>query len=163
MFASLIRNISTCVEQTYQHSAENAQTGKHLHMRGANSFRHHPVLRSLETSPHAWSKLCRCSCVSLCHRNISTCVEQTRKGIRDELPTRKHLHMRGANYLNLLKSFVIGETSPHAWSKRKAKIQNFDKRRNISTCVEQTPYNPPNRRMGWKHLHMRGANWDSRM
>ena len=33
-----IRNISTCVEQTYLVSCLNDAVKKHLHMRGANSF-----------------------------------------------------------------------------------------------------------------------------
>ena len=114
--------------------------------------------QTIETSPHAWSKLGQDAQHGVLVGNISTCVEQT-----SLLPCQtsfiwKHLHMRGANPLGKALWETTGETSPHAWSKLKPIVVSNLLERNISTCVEQTrpwPLQVPPRR---KHLHMRGAN-----
>ena len=74
---NIIRNISTCVEQTLSSIASSDWQEKHLHMRGADSLFCKRKLEKVETSPHAWSR----PPVRFVDRksvgNISTCVEQT--------------------------------------------------------------------------------------
>ena len=136
----------------------SATLKKHLHMRGANRTRtvKHPL--HLETSPHAWSKLFVPLCQVGIYRNISTCVEQTWSADRNSTPRRKHLHMRGANHVEHDDGVADLETSPHAWSKQPVPFGALTSRRNISTCVEQTPQNSYTAGIIKKHLHMRGAN-----
>ena len=73
----LLRNISTCVEQTERHEHRYADKQKHLHMRGANPTMRWCASTCRETSPHAWSKLMVIHKTRSFRRNISTCVEQT--------------------------------------------------------------------------------------
>ena len=97
MYPLVFRNISTCVEQTSSLSRTLPMSWKHLHMRGANSLSQLPSKISVETSPHAWSKLRRVRDSSMQMGNISTCVEQTQKLHQYQKQFEKHLHMRGAN------------------------------------------------------------------
>ena len=90
--------------------------------------------------------------------NISTCVEQTGTG-SSQLPSSwKHLHVRGANATIPRSCCPVSETSPRAWSKLYLEINTRNRRRNISTCVEQTPSMPHSWMDSQKHLHVRGAN-----
>ena len=50
-------NISTCVEQISADSLGSASCWKHLHMRGADLVNTAFIFTSVETSPHAWSRL----------------------------------------------------------------------------------------------------------
>ena len=51
---------------------------------------------------------------------------------------RKHLHMRGADWVVGHCQLWMPETSPHAWSRQETGDDVRLKKRNISTCVEQT-------------------------
>ena len=112
------RNISTCVEQTVE-----------------GTF---VLSTKTETSPHAWSRPSLFVAKCLMDRNISTCVEQTAYRSPYQPPVRKHLHMRGADFLSLSSIVTVVETSPHAWSRLLVSFFHRDCGGNISTCVEQT-------------------------
>ena len=112
------RNISTCVEQTFWLCFNDWYIS--------------------ETSPHAWSKLLLWRHGWREGRNISTCVEQTIFSSVNHLNIKKHLHMRGANFVQTILALLNEETSPHAWSKRIPCLIPFESVGNISTCVEQT-------------------------
>ena len=75
-----------------------------------------------------------------------------------EVPTQKHLHMRGANPIVSGWSPTKPETSPHAWSKHARQEHPSPALGNISTCVEQTIWVKDLLNESQKHLHMRGAN-----
>ena len=60
--------------------------GKHLHMRGAGEQRRDAAKLSVETSPHAWSRLAKNELIEIITGNISTCVEQT----DSHYPTTSH-------------------------------------------------------------------------
>ena len=127
-------------------------------MRGANCRFHQRTRTRPETSPHAWSKPSVLERIFPLSGNISTCVEQTFQPCMTCPFLQKHLHMRGANKLRLLKGDMSKETSPHAWSKQCGMILIKTSNRNISTCVEQTLQLFFKRLRREKHLHMRGAN-----
>ena len=139
MQRALHRNSSTCVEQTCSRRSHRRPGRKHLHMRGANRFASDPLDKDLETSPHAWSKPFGRLIQMILTGNISTCVEQTHTGPETSGHHKKHLHMRGANRMKLDAQLIEMETSPHAWSKLLVPVAKQNLRRNISTCVEQTP------------------------
>ena len=153
-----VRNISTCVEKTYQGRAQLKTGQKHLHMRGENDKFNRPHYHCLETSPHAWRKRPLVWTEKYHLRNISTCVEKTPAFWGIASSAQKHLHMRGENSPAFGQAAVIPETSPHAWRKPYDYMGKVAVSRNISTCVEKTSY--PRRRQGHckKHLHMRGEN-----
>ena len=130
-------NISTCVEQIGCISSRPAHTGKHLHMRRADWLYLQSTSSYRETSPHAWSRSFAASLRWISSRNISTCVEQIALLCRHRRKGRKHLHMRGADLSTVQVTGAVVETSPHAWSRFPTKIKIKNKRRNISTCVEQ--------------------------
>ncbi len=68
--------------------------------------------------------------------------------------------MRGANFCSFFCSSFWSETSPHAWSKLSKHCLACAFVRNISTCVEQTPFIAEPGLVDQKHLHMRGANYE---
>ena len=107
-------------------------------MRGADFLSPPCSAFLVETSPHAWSRQPSIFQQDRRYRNISTCVEQTCPVSSPASPRRKHLHMRGADYISLAYDRIKKETSPHAWS-RLWHI-NFH-----SVFIK-------------KHLHMRGAD-----
>ena len=111
------RNISTCVEQTRPPTRVRAPAWKHLHMRGADLSGMVWLQSESETSPHAWSRLSSFSGQPHTIRNISTCVEQTRRRLSVAKLQRKHLHMRGADVPKEEDISKVEETSPHAWSR----------------------------------------------
>ena len=111
-----------------------------------------------ETSPHAWRKLHICFVISVSYRNISTCVEKTDSLESSSIFLRKHLHMRGENWLRPVKTSLNLETSPHAWRKPMGLKPTGTMMGNISTCVEKTEKHKVLRRILKKHLHMRGEN-----
>ena len=100
------RNISTCVEQTTSASSLRVGPWKHLHMRGADLRRSIDYSRVVETSPHAWSRRGRDPHAVQGRRNISTCVEQTKRLRSAARPLEKHLHMRGADLITCSKSLM---------------------------------------------------------
>ena len=138
MNSSTVVKVETSPHAWSKRSLSRIAFRKHLHMRGANLLVVKAQTYKPETSPHAWSKHGGSSRRRPDHRNISTCVEQTRPGCPTWRPCRKHLHMRGANFVVAMSDLLYLETSPHAWSKpsRKGSVGNY--RGNISTCVEQT-------------------------
>ena len=134
------------------------QAEKHLHMRGADPKSKPLLMRSVETSPHAWSRPLNTPTIRMLFGNISTCVEQTSASYRPSCLRQKHLHMRGADFGQRDKSRCPIETSPHAWSRPKRQQVACHAARNISTCVEQTLKGALIATSWQKHLHMRGAD-----
>ena len=127
-------------------------------MRGADGERRQRKERSLETSPHAWS---RCPWLISSHpsaRNISTCVEQIARTGQEGEGHWKHLHMRGADHVGALHPKMNAETSPHAWSRSRRFTDTGNIEGNISTCVEQISPVTLRCLSSQKHLHMRGAD-----
>ena len=127
-------------------------------MRGENAPQVLNGAIDLETSPHAWRKLNVSNPLFDCLRNISTCVEKTVHECHQGKYYQKHLHMRGENHQGDHQEASHQETSPHAWRKRNERKRAKHRQRNISTCVEKTPYPSFQEATCKKHLHMRGEN-----
>ena len=127
-------------------------------MRGENILLYIMIETGKETSPHAWRKHNILVMTNQNCRNISTCVEKTNQVHHWSVSSRKHLHMRGENFLSMGTIYIKLETSPHAWRKPCRKKRRRSSGRNISTCVEKTFLYKNDIKTSEKHLHMRGEN-----
>ena len=66
--------------------------------------------------------------------------------------------MRGENLSSDMAFFARSETSPRAWRKQGVRHGILNGGRNISTCVEKTPFLYLRSSLKTKHLHVRGEN-----
>ena len=131
-------NTSTYVEKIPSRLDHAHQSEKHLHIRGENSVTATTRSTGGETPPHTWRKSDFWEGVHCRLRNTSTYVEK----IIDEplccFSDKKHLHIRGENWLSALMKSQIIETPPHTWRKWAFRI--------LVDSLDQ------------KHLHIRGEN-----
>ncbi len=113
---------------------------KHPHMRGEDASGVRRYGAELETPPHAWGR--RTPCYGHTHLvgNTPTCVGKTRCSKRYAAVPQKHPHMRGEDFDQLLISWDMTETPPHAWGRLSSPSTVSLQYRNTPTCVGKTGF-----------------------
>ena len=152
------RNIPTCVGKTSLVAHATSVVTEHPHMRGENTSSVPSTPERSGTSPHAWGKHQDEANKLSIDRNIPTCVGKTMRSLVIMIFIPEHPHMRGENLSGEGDATPCAGTSPHAWGKHLAAVNQTIFPRNIPTCVGKTNRRRQRCRESTEHPHMRGEN-----
>ena len=152
-------DISTCVELSLLRRPLRRSLQGHLHLRGAQkvSFLWRNIF--VGTSPLAWSSVVQLASLYGTSGDISTCVEHRQPVTTNDMRTRGHLHLRGAQRRTGAEGRICAGTSPLAWSSVRGYYRKDGTYGDISTCVELRNTLMMAAQVIGGHLHLRGAQF----
>ena len=135
---------------------------KHPHGRGEDAPRAPSRCCCMETPPRAWGRLALAVEAVARSRNTPTGVGKTASGVVPFASPWKHPHGRGEDPRSVAGLWIVKETPPRAWGRRR-KNQMLDWiLRNTPTGVGKTPPSSRILLLPWKHPHGRGEDSRSR-
>ena len=135
---TVIRIISTYVENTHRYSEYKELKQDHLHIRGEYDTSFILNLAYIGSSPHTWRILAPNFHTIAMIRIISTYVENTLHISLISMIVQDHLHIRGEYIYSAFISFSTSGSSPHTWRIPINDAQKYLSQRIISTYVENT-------------------------
>ena len=107
-------NTSACAEKTCAYTPAPSSSWKHLRLRGENSSVSKQIFSPVETPPLARRKLGNRRADRFGLGNTSACAEKTITQARNVGLWKKHLRLRGENFVRLFRRLGDSETPPLA-------------------------------------------------